>query len=612
MASMQAALLPRLMPIVLLLSVAMGACATADAAVRAQLERQVVPTGDALSLSIESDSRGSSERPDLSPLNTDFDVLGTSTSTEVSFVNGTRSDRTRWMVRLQPRHGGVIPIPSIKVGNEQTEPLTLTVTDTPAAATGQAGPHVIVETQSDVTGKTVYVQQQIPYTVRLYYDDAVRAGQLAAPQPSDAIVEQLGDEKRYTATRDGRDYNVIERHYAITPEKSGALHVQGANFRGTALVAVPGQGGDDSSDEMMNRLLRNTPFANDPFFRRQLRGRGEAEQPVAARGRDLTIDVQARPAAAIGNWLPAESVTLHDSWADDPPQFKAGEPVTRTITVEAKGLAASQIPSLSFGSPANVRLYPEANENQSRTDGDAVYGVSKQRMTYIANDRGQLTVPSITLPWWNTRANAQEVASVGAREFKVAAGSALNASGAAANAAVSATAAGSAATPSSPTVGSNAASNPTLIDRIRPQWKWLAGLAAVMVLVAMIAMTRRVRRRGDRAVSDSTRSPLANRASMQLLQRACKANDAPGAARALLDVARATWPDRPPRGLSELAAHIAPGRARNEVLALDRSLYASGPAQWRGDALWNVVEKGLQPARVAQQLADDGLEPLYP
>ena len=354
----------------------------------------MVTTGDALSLSIESDSRGLSERPDLSPLNADFDVLGTSSSTEISFVNGTRSDRTRWMVRLQPRHGGVIAIPSIRVGNEQTEPLTLTVTDAPPAATGKTGPHVIVETQSDVADRTIYVQQQIPYTVRLYYDDAVRAGQLAAPQPSDAIVEQLGEEKRYTAaTLDGRDYNVIERHYAITPEKSGALHVQGANFRGTAVVATQGQPGDDSSDDMINRLLRNTPFANDPFFRRQLRGRGEAEQPVAARGRDLTIDVQARPAAATGNWLPAESVTLHDSWADNPPQFKAGEPVTRTITVEAKGLAASQIPSLSFGSPDNVRLYPEASENQEagyRWRRSLVASASShRRLTYIATDKGR-------------------------------------------------------------------------------------------------------------------------------------------------------------------------------------------------------------------------------
>ena len=582
---------------------------SAGAAVRAQLEREVVATGDALSLSIESDSRGSSERPDLSPLNADFDVLGTSSSTEISFVNGTRSDRTRWMVRLQPRHGGVIAIPSIRVGNEQTEPLTLTVTDAPPVATGKTGPHVIVETQSDVAGRTIYVQQQIPYTVRLYYDDAVRAGQLAAPQPSDAIVEQLGEEKRFTASRDGRDYNVIERHYAITPEKSGALHVQGANFRGTAVVATQGQPGDDSSDDMMNRLLRNTPFANDPFFRRQLRGRGEAEQPVAARGRDLTIDVQARPAAATGNWLPAESVTLHDSWADSPPQFKAGEPVTRTITVEAKGLAASQIPSLSFGSPDNVRLYAEASENQSRTDGDAVYGISKQRVTYIATDKGRLMVPSVALPWWNTRTNVQETASVAAREFRVAPGSAQDASGSAA----STTGAGHAATPLSPTAASRDAGSPTFIERIRQQWKWLAAsCAALAALLAIIVITRS-RRSGETAEGDASRLPAGNRrASMQALQRSCKANDARGAARALLDVARTTWPDRPPRGLSELAAHMAPGRGRNEVMALDRTLYASGRGDWRGAALWSVVEQGLRPAGTAAQLADDGLEPLYP
>ena len=188
-------------------------------------------------------------------------------------------------------------------------------------------------------------------------------------------------------------------------------------------------------------------------------------------------------------------------------------------------------------------------------------------------------------------------------------GSAPDASGSAA----STTGAGHVPTPVSPTAGATDAGNPTFSERIRQPWTWLAASCAVLAALLAIIVIARSRRSGEPAEGDASRLPAGNRrASMLALQRSCKANDARGAARALLDVARITWPDRPTRGLSELAAHMAPGRGRNEVMALDRNLYASGRGDWRGDALWSAVEQGLRPAGVAAQLADDGLEPLYP
>ena len=196
------------------------------------------------------------------------------------------------------------------------------------------------------------------------------------------------------------------------------------------LVASNSQGNADQTDDPMNRLLRGTPFANDPFFKGSF-GAGMAfgatAQPVTVRSQEIALDVQPLPPAVHGNWLPAEQVTLHDSWDDNPPQFKVGEPVTRTITIDAKGLAASQIPPLSFAQPANARLYPEAPGNQSRTDGNVIYGISKQSVTYIPNAPGTLDIPPVELAWWNTRSNAQSRAALPAREFKVAPGAAARA-----------------------------------------------------------------------------------------------------------------------------------------------------------------------------------------
>ena len=172
----------------------LGASAAGWAAVRAQLERATVQEGETLTLSIESDERQSAARPDLAPLRKDFDVLGTSTSSETSVVNGSRSDRTRWLVRLQPRHAGTLDIPAITVGGEHTAPLVLEVTRMSPQASDQRSRHVFLEVEAGGAGNSIYVQQQIPYTVRLYYDDTLRTGELAAPDPANAVVEQLGED----------------------------------------------------------------------------------------------------------------------------------------------------------------------------------------------------------------------------------------------------------------------------------------------------------------------------------------------------------------------------------------------------------------------------------
>lgn len=588
--------------------------ATSWAALRAQIDRQTVQEGDTLTLTIRSDQAQSRERPDVSPLRKDFVVLGTSTSSETSIVNGSRSDSTSWQIQLQPLHTGTIDIPPIAVGSEQTAAIEIDVTKASPQQAKQTSTHVFLEVEAPAADKSIYVQQQIPYTVRLYYDDTVQSGDLAAPDPENAIVEQLGQENRYTAIRNGQEYKVIERRYAIAPERSGTLHIPPASFRGSMLLASNSQGNADQADDPMQRLLRGTPFANDPFFNNSFGagiGFGATAQPVAIHSQAIALEVQPLPPGVHGNWLPAEQVSLHDSWDDNPPQFKVGEPVTRTITVDAKGLAASQIPPLSFAQPANARLYPEAPGNQSRTDGNVIYGISKQSVTYIPSAQGTLDVPPVELAWWNTQSNAQSRALLPAREFKVAPGAATGQSNAAPPA------------PAAPPPQATAAATPlaaaqppqgtSLTERLQRQRPWFEGGAALLAmgLVSVVAI-RRWRRTGSKsaAVAAPAVSVPGRKAAMRALQQACAGNDGHAAADALLDLARAEWPDDPPRGLGALAARLEAGR--KEVSALDRSLYGTGASPWEGGALWNAISPGLQAQRSENMRKGDSLGALYP
>ncbi|MFZ3322752.1 MAG: BatD family protein [Usitatibacter sp.] len=578
------------------------------AAVRAELDRDTVQDGETVTLSIERDA-GQSAQPDVFPLRKDFEILGTSTSSETNIINGSVSRSNRWLVQLQPRHAGTLEIPPLAVGGDRTQALELHVVPVSPRAADRVAGHAFIEVEGPDPGRAIYVQQQVPYTVRLYYDDAVQNGELAAPDPANAIVEQLGQEKHYSATRRGREFHVVERRYVISPEKSGALQIAGVGFRGIAIAPEEHQEASSLGDEAMDRFMRNSPFASDPFFRNGLHMGtffGDAGLPVAARGPEIALDVHPRPAAARGNWLPAEQLTLTDSWQDNPPQLRAGEPAMRTITIRAKGLAASQIPALDFGQPPNAHLYPEAGSNDTQTDGNSIYGISKQSVSYIPDAQGTLSIPPVELAWWNVRSNAQELATLPGRQLAIAPG-------------VPGT------QPSTPPAAPVAASArrplpaPASEEPLTNRRMWLDGGLAFLLVAAASVLVLLVSRRRETRKARETREPRDARASgepaprrkaaLRSLQQACSANDRNAAARALMDLASAEWPGRRPRGLRELAGRLDAGQA--EILTLDRSLYGAEGLPWEGKALWDAMRGGFRP-RHEMHHDDDGLQALYP
>jgi len=583
----------------------LGPCAASWAGVSARLERHSVRDGDALTLIIESDASQSGKRPDLTVLRKDFDVLATSTNSETRIVNGNVSHLTRWLVQLRPQHAGIITIAPITVGNEQTSALILNVTEGSPEVAEQVARHVFLQVDAMPAGESVYVQQQIPYTVRLYYDNTIQTGELEAPDLENAIVEQLGEEKRYAAMHDEREYNVLERRYAIAPQRSGALVIPPVNFRGTALLARNQGRQAYQVDDLVARMLRGMPFGTDPFFKGRT-GPGvsfAAPQAVAARSPEISLEVQPRPPGAQGNWLPAEQITLHDSWEDNPPRFTVGEPVTRTVTIETKGVTGAQIPSLSIIQPGNARLYPEAPGNDSQSDGKAIYGTSRQSVTYIPTAQGALDIAPVELAWWDTGNDVQRRAVLPTRQFIVEPGAAQAQSQAVPPPTVGRASEANSAAPTAELPLQGASSG-----RVQTHWAWFASGAVLLLVTILSAFAFR---RSRRRKSESRQGTVAAQrtSAMRTLRRACADNDARGAQFALLDLAQAEWPDDSPRSLGALAARLEAGG--EEISVLDKCLYGTGGARWQGNALWRILKRGLQPGPKEVPRAKDGLGALY-
>jgi hypothetical protein len=574
--------------------------AVVHAEVKATLDRYQAFEGDQLTLTIETSDRNA-RQPDLTPLSNDFRILGTRTGSSVTIVNGVRSDKITWRIGLEPQKLGRLLVPSLRVGQEQTRPLELTVREIPAEIKEQQARQLLIETEIDPRGK-YYVQQQIPFKVRLLHDGSLVSGELAEPVIENALVERLGDEVRYTTTRNGRPYQVIERRYVILPERSGKLQIPAVRFEGKVASPVMSPNMPQQGDSLLNDFFSNSPL------RRQGRQVRTASEPAE-------LEILPRPDGLAGNWLPAEEIKLHDSWTQDPPQLRAGEPVTRSITIEARGLTGSQIPVLEPGQPADTRLYPEQPAIESRTDGNKIFGFSRQSFTYIPDKAGKLRVPPVELAWWNIDKDQQELAQLSEWDLNVAPGSGVPArppaqsvpSGNLNNAPASG------ADIENPAQASDSPQE-TLFQRY-----W--GILVALLLIPLLYLFAR-KKRGSPQKEVPRKKPVEPPATTEKpqplfktaidqLEQACRQNRPQDAATALLSAAEATWPEDPPRTLGALAARFE-GAAAGQVMLLDRALYAGEDSKWNGLDLLNALRDAWQTSGTEKKSSEEFLYPLYP
>lgn len=599
----------------LMLGLALATSASAGD-LRAYFDRKSVYEGDTVTLVIET-TGGTLDQPDLSVLGSDFDVLGTSQSTNISILNGRRTDTIRLLVSLAPRRTGTIEVPPIQVGSEDTDSLTLQVSEAPENGSASAGDDVFVELELGGNSAALMVQQQVPLTVRLFTAVPLLNGKLEDPRAEGALVTKLGEDRRFDTRRNGRQYQVIERRYSLAPERSGELRISPVRFQGSLRTEKGRLGGFRSSlfdDPLFDRFFQHGPLSGDPF---SMLERG---QPVSARSGGITLDVKARPDGYAGqDWLPAQELQILDSWAESPPQLRVGEPVTRTLTLQAKGLSGPQIPEIEIPAMPDLRVYPEQSSSESRSDGETVYGISRQGVTLIPTRAGDLAIPEIRVAWWDTVGQRERIATVPGWTLKVEGES------------------GAGAVPEPLTQsGEHRVQEPQkeAADRIRTgatqpantpsglpgidRPYLIAGvLASALLLTAAGVWGLRRRGSGSRSgperkigVTDQEGARLLGPKARKALRLACEANDPQAAAKALLDWAQTRWQQDAPRDLGTLAERL--GGGAEDLRELERRLYAPQPGHWDGAALWRAVQGGLLDLPARERSNPELLGPLYP
>lgn len=562
----------------------LGATMHATAAVRASLDRDHIALGDSVTLTVESDG-SAGKQPDFAPLRKDFDLRGLATGSQTTIVNGRMSTSMQWTVTLVPRHNGIIDIPPLAVGNERTPALRMGVDQAPslgsAPASAQPTTHaggsepIFIETAIEPTNP--YVQQAAIYTVRLYYGVTLLDAALDVPSPEHGDLRQVGDDGRTSVMLQGHRYDVLERHYLLQPEQSGALHIPAPVFQGRTMGDV-------------NSLFDDAMMAD---------GNG-----VRVAGKPLDVQVRPRPPLSRDPWLPAHALQLSVDQPSAPP--RAGEPFSIVVKLSGDGVTAAQLPEIVLPTIPGAQVYPEPSSTAERAREGDMQAERTRRFAIVPDHAGDLQIPGLEVPWWDVVNDRAVIARLAFAALKVVPGAATqnDVGGSSANA-------GAASNASGTSQASNAGATQTRGWQIAT-----LTLAALLVLSLWWGWRRGAGDAGSADHGDDADATVRRAPSRgPTLSRALALGDLSAITQALLDATPVTAQSPAPRSLGDVAQRLDDPAQRAAVLAFDAARWSAAgiPAE---QALVQLRFAFAQPPRWAGRARGPGhvdvLPPLYP
>jgi hypothetical protein len=246
----------------------------------------------------------------------------------------------------------------------------------------------------EVNKDSVYVQEQLLFTVRLFYTiNGIRNPVFTELDMPNTVTQLIGSPNQYERLIDGERYGVYEKRYVIFPQRSGPLEIPDILFRG------------EVTDGSSNFVFRNMNTRR-----------------VTAFIEGITIDIKERPAAAPGgeDWLPVTGLSLEESWSGNIEELQVGDSVVRTLTLQAQGLDGALLPPFSPETVDGFNLYDDpADISRTFVDGSIV-GTRIEQATYVALEAGRLEIPALDIPWWDVNSDTPQTASLPAMTLEIA------------------------------------------------------------------------------------------------------------------------------------------------------------------------------------------------
>ena len=529
-------------------------CMPLEAAVRAELDRNRITEGETVMLTILTDDPKQNLDADFSALEKEFRILDRRSETQLSIVNGRQTAVVRLLLTLEPKAAGEVIIPPLTFGQQKTAALAVKVEPAPELEPGSQPP-VFIEVEMLPAEGPYYVHAQLGLVVRVFYQQNLTEAAISQPEPSPAVV-RLMQETPYQAERGGERYRVLERNYAVFPERSGQL------------VIPPMQ--------LTGRLVeRRTSSIWQPAARGR-RVQVESEQ--------LVLDIEPKPASFAGSeWQPARDYRLTQQISSGE-ALRVGEPVTRTVIIDAVGLEENMIVEPEWPDVSDARIYPDQPQGITRDDGQWVLGHKEFRYAVVPEKEGELVLPELKVQWWDTKNNRAQTAVLAAQKISVQPSALVPGPGP--STAVVAPGAGSSGLPPTSAQAGEAS-----------YWRWLTLLFAALWLLTLAgALVLRNKAGNPNERAASARFESGNESSLLgAVESTCKAGDRRGARRAVLHWINEFGPFEGRASLLEFAAGIDEADFRDSLLALDAEGFrpltdSAAENSWDGPEFWKLFE----------------------
>lgn len=357
----------------------------AEVSVTLSLDRREATLADSIELQVRVSGVRRSDAPPVIEGLEPFHVTKGGSASRVEFVNGRYHSGVDYTYYLQPQKKGVFSVgpAAIKVDGKTSKSnvATLKVVQSGGDASGaDKGPVFLTAT---LGSQKAYVEQLVPYTLKLYLRTNVSDISLDLPETDDLTFRQLEKPKESQAVYQGVSYRVLEVSYGVMPLKTGRFRIPPARMGLTVYSA-------------RSRTPRS--LFDDPFFGGALR----SGRPMTVSSEPLALEVlpfpeKEKPSGFTGL---VGQFAIEDSLSDL--EIRVGDSVTLTLRLAGNG-NVNRLPDLKMPALDHLKLYADEPVFQTRAGADGLTGSKIMKWALVPDTEGRYTIPPFTIHYFDPK-----------------------------------------------------------------------------------------------------------------------------------------------------------------------------------------------------------------
>lgn len=362
----------------------------------ASVSNNQVYLGDIFMLNVEVDDTGSEYQLDTDVLKDKFTVFLPSRNQKQTYINGKFKAQTTWQVRLQANKIGTFTIPSLKIGDVQTQAIKIQVIEPSAQQKSVQGDAIFIE--NSLNKSKIYLGQQVILESKIYVSENISNADVLPPALDSVDVERIDPKPQSQIVRNGIRYQVFSYQYKLTPSIAKEMVIPSPLLTG-----------------QINRRVNQWQTRT-------------AHQAVNIRGNTVALTVKDIPSNFQGDWLVSDDVRIIENNDLHSKEYAVGDPITRSISLQVASISLDKMPQIKLNYNNSMRYYPDKDDLKQGEINNKLYTQRTITHAIIANKAGQLVLPEIKIPWWNSVTDQQEFATLPAQTLTIKAASATNSS----------------------------------------------------------------------------------------------------------------------------------------------------------------------------------------